>query len=361
MNNTNKWHINNLLEFEIRNYVRNLIHEAMEAGFSVQDLKNTLMNDLQVVKDHAEYRVKINHFLKGGYDYCVKMLGEPIGKGSSRAVFQIDDTRVLKLATNIKGVAQNKAEVMVYQQAPYKTFMPIIYNDSDMENYFYVISEYVLPANEEDFKKVVGIPFYRLESLISNNKLESAMKSYEEEPTVHELLQYLITMSNMGVEILDWTTISNWGLTKRNGKSAIVTLDNGFTQNVANNFYGNNATFKGSDSIGRMMGYEDGYGKKKEQQLEKKFSKILPKDTIGQDVIEWAESHNEDHYKAMVEAIRKSNYSNRYLICKLLYRYVNEKYPGFEWDDYDYEDLFPQYAIDSVAEYIKKMYSNVNK
>ena len=79
MNNTNKWHINNLLEFEIRNYVRNLIHEAMEAGFSVQDLKNTLMNDLQVVKDHAEYRVKINHFLKGGYDYCVKMFVETIG------------------------------------------------------------------------------------------------------------------------------------------------------------------------------------------------------------------------------------------------------------------------------------------
>lgn len=361
MNDTNKWNINSLLETEIRNYVRNLIHEAMEAGFSVQDLKNTLMNDLQVVKDHAEYRVKINHFLEGGYKYCVKMLGEPIGDGSSRAVFQIDDTRVLKLAYNMSGVAQNKAEVMVYQQARDKKFMPIIYNDSDMENYFYIISEYVLTAKEEDFKKVVGIPFYRLESLISNNKLESAMKSYEEEPTVHELLQYLITMSNMGVEILDWTTISNWGLTKRNGKSAIVTLDNGFTQNVANNFYGNNATFKGSDSIGRMMGYEDGYGKKKEQQLEKKFSKILPKDTIGQDVIEWAESHNEDHYKAMVEAIRKSNYSNRYLICKLLYRYVNEKYPGFEWDDYDYEDLFPQYAIDSVAEYIKKMYSNVNK
>lgn len=109
MNGVNKWRVNHVLESNIRNYVRNLIHEAMEAGFSVQDLKNELTNDLQGVKDQAEYRVKINHFLKGGYDYCVKMLGEPIGNGSSRAVFQIDDTRVLKLATNIKGVAQNKA------------------------------------------------------------------------------------------------------------------------------------------------------------------------------------------------------------------------------------------------------------
>lgn len=361
MNEVNKWCVDGVLETKIRNYVRNLIHEAMEAGFSVQELKNALSDDLQGVRGRSNYKEKVGHFLKGGYYYCVKMLGEPISKGSARAVFQIDDTRVLKLAYNMRGVAQNKAEVTVYQQAPDKKFMPIVYNDSDMENYFYVISEYVLTAEYEDFKKVVGIPFYLLESFISNNKLESAMKSYEDMPEVHELLQYLITMSNMGVDIFDWTVISNWGLAKRNGREAIVTLDNGFTQNVANNFYGNNATFKGSDSIGGMMGYEEGYGKNKEQQLEKKFSKILPKDTIGQDVIEWAKSHNEDHYKAMIEAIHKSNCQNRYLICKLLYRYVNEKYPGFEWGDDDYEDLFPQYAIDSVAEWIKKLYSNVNK
>lgn len=360
MNKVNKWHVDNILETNIRNYVRNLIHEAMESGFSVQELKNALTNDLQGVKDRSTYMEKVGHFLKDGYYYCVKMLGEPISKGSSRAVFQIDDTRVLKLAFNMKGVAQNKAEVTVYQQAPDKKFMPIVYNDSDMENYFYVISEYVLTAEYEDFKKVVGIPFYSLESFISDNMLEYAMKRYEDAPKVHELLQYLITMSNMGVNIFDWTVISNWGLAKRNGKMIMVTLDNGFTQNVANNFYGNNATFKGSDSIGGMMGYEEGYGKNKEEQLEKKFSKILPKDTIGQDVIEWAKSHNEDHYKVMIEAIRKTNYQNRYLICKLLYIYVNEKYPGFELGDDDYEDLFPQYAIDSVAKYIKKLYSDVN-
>ena len=159
MNDTNKWNINSLLEAEIRNYVRNLIHEAMEAGFSVQDLKNAITTDLQGVKDHSTYMEKVGHFLKGGYYYCVKMLGESISKGSARAVFQIDDTRVLKLAYNMRGVAQNKAEVMVYQQVPDKKFMPIVYNDSDMENYFYVISEYVLTAEYEDFEKVLGVKF----------------------------------------------------------------------------------------------------------------------------------------------------------------------------------------------------------
>ena len=55
MNKANNWHVDGVLEAKIRNYVRNLIHEAMEAGFSVQDLKNELTNDLQGVKDQADY------------------------------------------------------------------------------------------------------------------------------------------------------------------------------------------------------------------------------------------------------------------------------------------------------------------
>ena len=375
MNNTNKWHINRLLETEIRNYVRNLIHEAMEAGFSVQDLKNTLMNDLQGVKDRSNYMEKVGHFLKGGFKYCVKMLGEPISKGSARAVFQIDDTRVLKLAYNMKGVAQNKAEVTVYQQATDKKYMPIVYNDSDMENYFYVISEYVLPAEEEDFKKVVGIPFYRLESLISNNKLESAMKSYEDMPKVHDLLQYLITMSNMGVEIFDWTTISNWGLTKRNGKSTIVTLDNGFTRDVVNHFYeyfnSDFTTSAISDTFGNMMGIDDEYRQNKQRELEKqqqelenkqrelvkKFSKILPKDTIARDVVNWAISNRDKYYQEIIEEFVESNFEYNSVPYELISDYIHEKYPNFDWEG---DIHLPKYAEDSVAEYIKKMYSNVN-
>ena len=360
MNGVNKWRVNHVLESNIRNYVRNLIHEAMEAGFSVQDLKNELTNDLQGVKDQAEYRVKINHFLKGGYDYCVKMLGEPIGNGSSRAVFQIDDTRVLKLATNIKGVAQNKAEVTAYHQSPIKTFMPIIYNDSDMENYFYVISEYVLPANEEDFKNLLGVPFYIfkniiLDSMVIDNEIEHAMEKYKDLPTVYTLLQYILTMSKSGVNINDWVNISNWGLTMRNGKPTMVTLDNGYTRNVAKLFYHNKNVFNGEDdTIGVMMGYDDNYY----HQLEKKFSEILPKDTLGKDIIIFAYHYSNNYYKHMIEDIYKSNFQDKDMISDLIYDYIDIKYPNFDWKD---NKTLPKYAIDSVAEWIKKLYSNVSK
>lgn len=354
MNGVNKWRVNHVLESNIRNYVRNLIHEAMEAGFSVQDLKNELTNDLQGVKDQAEYRVKINHFLKGGYDYCVKMLGEPIGNGSSRAVFQIDDTRVLKLATNIKGVAQNKAEVTAYHQSPIKTFMPIIYNDSDMENYFYVISEYVLPANEEDFKNLLGVPFYIfkniiLDSMVIDNEIEHAMEKYKDLPTVYTLLQYILTMSKSGVNINDW------GLTMRNGKPTMVTLDNGYTRNVAKLFYHNKNVFNGEDdTIGVMMGYDDNYY----HQLEKKFSEILPKDTLGKDIIIFAYHYSNNYYKHMIEDIYKSNFQDKDMISDLIYDYIDIKYPNFDWKD---NKTLPKYAYESVAEWIKKLYSNINK
>ena len=360
MNEVNKWYVDGVLESNIRNYVRNLIREAMEAGFSVQDLNNALTNDMQGVKDSSDYKDKINYFFENGYKYCVKMLGEPIGKGSARFVFQIDDTRVLKLATNMKGVAQNKSEVMVYQQAPNKTFMPIVYNDSDMENYFYVISEYVLPAEEKDFETVLGVPFYTLVEIFSNYYRGDEIKKYEEYlPKIRHLLQYFTEMSKIGVNTHDWFNLENWGLTKRHGKAIMVTLDNGLTNNVANNFYRNKSVFDGDNEFLDMMGYENNYRQDREQQIDKRFSKVLPKDTVGRNVVEWAESHSTDYYKSVIEEIIQSNFQNKDAIGELIYDYIDETDPEFDWGNND--DTLPKYAYDSVADYIKKMYSNVNK
>lgn len=357
MNEVNKWYVDGVLESNIRNYVRNLIREAMEAGFSVQDLNNALTNDIQGVKDSSDYKDKINHFFENGYKYCVKMLGEPIGKGSARFVFQIDDTRVLKLATNMKGVAQNKSEVMVYQQAPNKTFMPIVYNDSDMENYFYVISEYVLPAEEKDFEMVLGVPFYTLVEIFSNYYRGDEIEKYEEYlPKIRHLLQYFTEMSKIGVNTHDWFNLENWGLTKRNGKTIMVTLDNGLTNNVANNFYRNKSVFDGDNEFLDMMGYENSYRQDREQQIDKRFSKVLPKDTVGRDVVEWAEAHSSGYYKTVIEEIIQSNFQKKEAIGELIYDYIDETDPNFDWSD----ETLPEYAYDSVAEYIKKMYSNVN-
>ena len=353
MNEVNKWYVDGVLESNIRNYVRNLIHEAMEAGFSVQDLNNALTNDMQGVKDSSDYKDKINYFFENGYKYCVKMLGEPIGKGSSRAVFQIDDTRVLKLATNMKGVAQNKAEVTAYNQSPIKTFMPIIYNDSDMENYFYIISEYVLPADEEDFENVLGISFDTLREIIYDRSMDTVIDEYDNLPKFQKLLQYIAAMRENSINIDDWHNIDNWGLANRNSNATLVTLDNGFTQNVANNFYYKQSSFNGGDKIGNMMGYDNDYLQNK------RFNKILPIGTFGQDFVYWAYMYGTDYHKHMVENFYQSNFQDKDTINKLLYDYIEEKFPKFDWGN-DNKSI-PKYVYEEVTYWIKKFMGFLEK
>ena len=67
------------------------LQEAALDSFSLQELSN------------------ISSF-RGRVQYCRQMLGFPIGNGSSRITFQIDDEKVLKLAKNEKGIAQNETE-----------------------------------------------------------------------------------------------------------------------------------------------------------------------------------------------------------------------------------------------------------
>ena len=90
--------------------------------------------------------------------YCKKMLGFPIGKGSSRMVFQLDDETCLKLAINEKGIAQNLEEIKIARDN-FISYIPKIYNGSDEEDGLWVITQYVLPAKKSDFMKVLGINF----------------------------------------------------------------------------------------------------------------------------------------------------------------------------------------------------------
>lgn len=70
------------------------LKEAMSESFSFEELK------------------AIKSF-KGRYEYCLKTLGPTQGRGSSRVVFQLSDERVLKLALNEKGIAQNEVECAI--------------------------------------------------------------------------------------------------------------------------------------------------------------------------------------------------------------------------------------------------------
>ena len=186
--------------------------------------------------------------------YCKKMLGFPIGKGSSRMVFQMDDETCLKLAINEKGIAQNLEEIKIARDG-FISYIPKIYNGSDEENGLWVITQYVLPAKKTDFKKVLGIDFgdiidyavntdrrfkYGNSFLVkmADNMINHLYAKYEENDEVIELFNDIHEIkANYDQIVNDLSSIRNWGMVIENGNTFMVMLDSGLSEEIYNQFY----------------------------------------------------------------------------------------------------------------------------
>ena len=189
------------------------------------------------------------------FEYCKKMLGNPIGNGSSRVVFQIDDETCLKLAKNAKGVAQNMEEIRVLSNS-YLSYVPKIYNGSDEEHGLWIITQYVIPAKKEDFERILGIPFlviqkfaestdkrfnYRLGQGVmthANKVIENLYSKYENNDLVIELFDDIHCLKADYEQFVgDLANIKNWGMVMENGSTFLVMLDTGLGEEIFNQYY----------------------------------------------------------------------------------------------------------------------------
>ena len=202
-----------------------LLKEAASNNFSLKELS------------------QINSF-KGRYQYCIKQLGPTQGRGSSRVVFQIDDNNVLKLALNNKGLTQNNAEDDGYLQQTGIT--PKIYeNDND---YKWLVSEFVLPAKQQDFKQCIGLSFEEFCQFIRTSFKERFGKRTYGTTYTHEQYCDLVEnnetcydfddyIGNFEPPMGDLLRIANYGMVKRDGYIDIVLLDSGLSLDIWNNYY----------------------------------------------------------------------------------------------------------------------------
>jgi len=186
--------------------------------------------------------------------YCKNMLGFPIGNGSSRMVFQIDDETCLKLAKNKKGVAQNKEEIRIASDN-FISYIPKVFNGSDEENGLWIITQYVLPAKPQDFNEILGVDFeiiqnfcactdrrfnYRNNNIIrqSDIMVSELYDTYEDNELVIELFRDIEELRGSYDQLVgDLTNIRNWGMVRENGNTFLVMLDTGFSEDVNNQFY----------------------------------------------------------------------------------------------------------------------------
>ena len=73
------------------------------------DNQNSILNEMAYPSTFDMKEFKAIRTFVDRVNYCNSIL-KYLGRGSSRMVYEIDDEKVLKLAYNNKGIAQNRAE-----------------------------------------------------------------------------------------------------------------------------------------------------------------------------------------------------------------------------------------------------------
>jgi len=187
-------------------------------------------------------------------EYCKQMLGFPIGDGSSRIIFQLDDETCLKLAKDEKGIAQNKEEMAVGFNHN-EEYMPKVYNGTDENNALWIVAEYVIPAREEDFYKVAHVNFADVSKFavfldnyieirdlyvrsMAKFVLDGIAYKYGSNKRAVELFESICDFKSTYKQYVgDLGRIDNWGIARRKGRTVFVMLDTGLSKDVYNQFY----------------------------------------------------------------------------------------------------------------------------
>lgn len=206
-------------------------------------LRESLLGEEYPINWDIEEFKKLNSF-KARVDYCNQNLTK-IASGSSRIVYKIDDEKVLKLAKNRKGLAQNEVEI---EYSNYYDIKDVVANvfDSD-DNNLWVEMELARKVSKSIFKNIVGVDFETYCNFLNYNyytnvKPNSRM-SYSKPENIDELYdnEFISVMNDFMVgynlPVGDLKRLSTYGLVNRYGEDTIVMIDYGLTEDVYSSYY----------------------------------------------------------------------------------------------------------------------------
>lgn len=202
------------------------VDEAYPASFNMEEFKNMKSFNQRI-------------------QYCEQNL-QRISSGSSRIVYRIDDEKVLKLAKNKKGLAQNEAEVDFGTESYLEGVVAEVFQYD--ENNMWVEMELAQKLNESDFKRITGFNFKDYTAAINNYHHErtnyrngqkmdvdpNIVAQMWEDEFVYGIFQYI---GNYDVPSGDLMRLSSYGVVKRDGQETIVLIDYGLTDDIYKTHY----------------------------------------------------------------------------------------------------------------------------
>ena len=174
-----------------------------------------------------------------------------IAGGSGRRVYQIDDEKVLKLATNKKGIAQNEMEIKYGAEDYYMKKIGRLANvfEYDENNNLWVEMELARKLSKSLFKKINGYSWDTYVDLISYYYYDTMGKDrygrtketpddVAQEIYEHEFYSDIAEMvGNYDLPIGDWVRLSSFGIVKRDGTDEVVVIDYGLNNEVYSSYY----------------------------------------------------------------------------------------------------------------------------
>lgn len=168
-----------------------------------------------------------------------------LGSGTGRIVYNIDGEKVLKLAKNSKGVAQNEAEANAGYYRDTQYIVTEVFDNGD--NYTWLVSELAKKVNEKRIKELTDIPslnelYYFLRNFKDQNngkrKVFDQSKEMEEFFWENEFAQDLANfIANYNQSAGDMGRPSSYGEVLRDGQPTIVLTDYGLNDEVYDTHY----------------------------------------------------------------------------------------------------------------------------
>ena len=197
--------------------------------------KITLQSKLFVLTAFAQSKIEeiLNQLssletFKDRIDYAEKHL-EHLSSGSSRLIYKLPDGRVLKLAKNEKGIAQNKVEANPKMKSKY--INPTIRSD---KNGIWKLSPYLNKITEKEFEKLTDVNFKEFGKALEHKINKESKPGDYDKISKLDLFKELVRLNkDFDILIGDMIRISSWG-TK---DDLPILLDTGLSEKIWDKFY----------------------------------------------------------------------------------------------------------------------------
>lgn len=192
-----------------------------------------------------------------------------IGSGSGRRVYDIDGKKVLKLAMNAKGVAQNSVEAGTGYYRDTQHIVTEVFDSSDDDTW--LISEKAKKVTKKRIEELEGIPsFERMAEFLVNferGNNRSRYPYYRETKFTKEENDFfwknefssalLNFIGSYGQAAGDMTRPSSYGEVLRDGQPSIVLTDYGMNDDVVDTYY-SRKNVRERYQIHELFNYADG-------------------------------------------------------------------------------------------------------